>query len=170
MNNSTTGDVWRALNATAGHIGTYAKICIAVDQDIDIRDPAMINWALSFNVRPDEDVLIAKGKSPGLDPSGYPPGVPTHKSRMTSTSALLINATRPWPYPPVSLPRKDIMERAKVIWEELGLPELKPRMPWYGYALGAWTEQDEAEAELALQGDHFITGEKARSQRTAPTF
>jgi 4-hydroxy-3-polyprenylbenzoate decarboxylase len=34
----------------------------------------------------------------------------------------------------VSLPRKEFMERAKEIWEELGLPEVKPRMPWYGYS------------------------------------
>jgi len=36
---------------------------------------------------------------------------------------------------------KRIMERAKEFWEELGFPELKPRMPWYGYSLGAWTQR-----------------------------
>jgi hypothetical protein len=45
------------------------------------------------------------------------------------------------------------------------LPPLKPRMPWYGYSLGAWTKQDEDEAELAVNGDHFVTGEKAKAQR-----
>ncbi|HEY6363704.1 MAG TPA: hypothetical protein VI585_02815 [Candidatus Binatia bacterium] len=44
-------------------------------------------------------------------------------------------------------------------------PELKPRMPWYGYSLGAWTPEDEAEAEVALRGDHFATGEKAKNHR-----
>ncbi|MBI4522986.1 MAG: UbiD family decarboxylase [Deltaproteobacteria bacterium] len=161
-------DAWRALNATAGFVGSFAKICIAVDEDIDIRDPAMINWAICFNVIPDQDVVVAKGKSPGLDPSAYPPGVPSHVSRAASTSALLINATRPWPYPPVSLPRREFMERSKAIWEELGLPKLKPRMPWYGYSLGAWTTQDEEEAELALKGEHFVTGEKAASHRVKP--
>ncbi len=165
MKKTSKADVWRALNATAGYIGSYAKVCIAVDEDIDIRDPAMINWALCFNTRPDQDVAIAKGKSPGLDPSCYPPDVPRHVSRMASTSALLIDATRPWPYPPVSLPRKEFMEQARVIWEELGLPALKPRMPWYGYSLGAWTQEDEEEAELALKGEHFVTGEKAKSRR-----
>ena len=158
-------DVWRALNASAGFVGSYAKICIAVDEDIDIWDPAMINWAICFNVRPDQDVSIAQGKSPGLDPSAYPPGVPTHVSRVASTSALLINATRPWAYPPVSLPRKEFMETAKEIWEELGFPELRPRMPWYGYNLGAWTAEDEEEAELAVRGQYFATGEKAKKRR-----
>jgi len=153
------------LNATAGFTGSFAKICVAVDDDIDIRDPAMINWAICFNVRPDQDVVIAKGKSPGLDPSAHPPGMPSIEARTASTAALLIDATRPWPYTPVSLPRKDFMEKSKAIWEELGLPALKPRMPWYGYSLGAWTREDEEEAELALGGDHFVTGEKAKSQR-----
>ncbi|MCH8055133.1 MAG: UbiD family decarboxylase [Deltaproteobacteria bacterium] len=168
MRKTTNADVWRALNATAGYVGSYAKICVAVDEDIDIRDPAMINWAICFNVIPDQDVVIAKGKSPGLDPSAYPPGTLPHERRAVSTSALLMDATRPWPYPPVSLPRKDIMERSKAIWEELGLPPLKPRMPWYGYSLGAWTKEDEEEAELALRGEHFVTGEKAKSQRVKP--
>jgi UbiD family decarboxylase len=166
MKKTGDADVWRALNASAGFVGSYAKICIAVDDDIDIWDPAMINWAICFNVRPDQDVSIARGKSPGLDPSAYPPGVPTHVSRVASTSALLINATRPWAYPPVSLPRKEFMENAKEIWEELGLPELTPRMPWYGYSLGAWTAEDEEEAELAVRGQYFTTGEKAKKRRT----
>ena len=168
MGKTNQGDVWRALNATAGYAGSYAKICVAVDEDIDIWDPAMINWAICFNVRPEEDVVIARGKSPGLDPSAYPPGVPTHISRAQSTYALLINATRPWPYTPVSLPRKEFMEKAKEIWQELELSPLKPRVPWYGYSLGAWEAEDEEEAELALRGEHFITGEKAKSRRVKP--
>jgi UbiD family decarboxylase len=166
MRKTNPGDVWRALNASAGFVGSYAKICIAVDEDIDIWDPAMINWAICFNVRPDQDVAVARGKSPGLDPSAYPPGVPTHVSRMSLTSALLIDATRPWPYPPVSLPRKEFMENAKEIWEELGFPELTPRMPWFGYSLGAWTGEDEEEAEMAVRGEYFKTGEKAKNRRT----
>jgi UbiD family decarboxylase len=169
MKKTNSGDVWRALNSTAGFSGSYAKICIAVDEDIDIRDPAMINWAISYNVIPDKDVMVVKGKSPGLDPSCYPPGVPTHVSRQTPSSALLIDATRPWPYTPVSLPRKEFMERSKEIWEELGLPKLKPRMPWYGYSLGDWTQQDIEEAELAIKGDYWLTGEKAKGKRVKPS-
>jgi len=165
MKSPTDADAWRALNASAGFVGSYAKICVAVDDDIDIWDPAMINWAICYNVRPEKDVAVAHGKSPGLDPSAYPPGVPTHVSRVSSTSALLINATRPWAYPPVSLPRKEFMENAKEIWQELGLPELTPRKPWYGYSLGAWTAEDEQEAEMAMRGEYFVTGENAKNRR-----
>ena len=161
-------EVWRALHATVGFAANYAKICVAVDGDIDIRDPAMINWAICFNVVPDKDVAIAKGKTGGLDPSAVPPTASNQEKRSAEMSALLINATRPWPYLPVSLPRKEFMESAKVLWEELGLPQLKPRMPWYGYSLGVWTKEDEEEAELALRGDHFITGEKAKGRRIRP--
>jgi hypothetical protein len=38
-------------------------------------------------------------------------------------------------------------------------------MPWYGYSLGAWTEQDEEEAALAVRGDYFATGTKQTGQR-----
>jgi hypothetical protein len=41
-------------------------------------------------------------------------------------------------------------------------------MPWYGYSLGAWTPEDEAEAETALRGDHFVTGDKAKNNRVKP--
>jgi 4-hydroxy-3-polyprenylbenzoate decarboxylase len=84
---------------------------------------------------------------------------------MASIGALLINAVRPWPYTPVSLPRREYMERSKAIWEELGLPALKPCMPWFGYSLGAWTQEDEEEAALAVRGDYFITGAKQTKQR-----
>jgi len=164
----STAEVWRALHATAGFVGPYAKITIAVDEDIDIFDPAMINWAICFNVVPDKDVAIAKGKYAGLDPSAAPPSATTAQRRAAEMTSLLIDATRPWPYLPVSLPRKEFMENAKAIWEELKLPPLKPRMPWYGYSLGVWSEQDVEEAELALKGDHFITGEKAKASRIKP--
>ena len=165
MRGATKADAWRALNASAGFTGSYAKICVAVDEDIDIHDPAMVNWAICFNVRPEEDVAIAKGKSPGLDPSAHPPGMESLAVRMASIGALLINAVRPWAYTPVSLPKKEFMERSKKIWEELELPPLKPRMPWYGYSLGAWTDEDEREAELAVKGDYFATGMKQTGQR-----
>src|SRR6266513_1563370 len=67
MKKTNSGDVWRALNASAGYVGSYATICIAVDEDIDIWDPAMINWAICFNVRHDQDVVVARGNSPVLD-------------------------------------------------------------------------------------------------------
>ncbi|MFC2008343.1 hypothetical protein ACFLT0_01470, partial [Chloroflexota bacterium] len=80
-------------------------------------------------------------------------------------SGLMIDATRKWGYPPVSLPRKEFMERARKIWEEEGLPQLNVKSPWFGYSLGYWTKELEEEAELALKGEHYKTGEKLAQRR-----
>ncbi len=45
------------------------------------------------------------------------------------------------------------MERAKKIWEELDLPPLTPKTPWYGYSLGHWSKENEEEAEMAVRGE-----------------
>jgi 4-hydroxy-3-polyprenylbenzoate decarboxylase len=57
------------------------------------------------------------------------------------------------------------MERAKAIWEELGLPKLKPEAPWFGYSLGEWSDELERAAELAVKGDYFKTGETLVKRR-----
>ncbi len=77
----------------------------------------------------------------------------------------MIDATRKFPYPPVALPAKGFMEKAKAIWEELGLPPLSPRSPWWGYELGHWTDEEREEADLALRAEHYKTGEKLMATR-----
>ena len=84
---------------------------------------------------------------------------------MAGCSALLIDATRKWDYPPVSLPKREFMEQARQLWERLELPRLRPQEPWFGYQLGSWSEEDEDEAQLALRGEHYQTGEKAFKKR-----
>jgi 4-hydroxy-3-polyprenylbenzoate decarboxylase len=51
------------------------------------------------------------------------------------------------------------MEMARKIWEELGLPPLKPRDPWCGYDLGAWPDEF---AEMAALGERGEFDEAAR--------
>jgi hypothetical protein len=41
-------------------------------------------------------------------------------------------------------------------------------MPWYGYRLGAWTKEEEEEAELVVKGDYFATGKKQTGQWKKP--
>lgn len=65
----------------------------------------------------------------------------------------------------MSLPKREYMENAKKIWEELRLPKLRPQMPWFGYSLGQWDEELDHEADLAVQGRHFETGEKLKAGR-----
>jgi 4-hydroxy-3-polyprenylbenzoate decarboxylase len=80
-------------------------------------------------------------------------------------SALLIAATRKADFPPISLPKREDMERARQIWEELGLPEIQLQEPWHGYSLGLWPEELEAEARLAVQGAYDKVGERLRATR-----
>jgi len=55
-------------------------------------------------------------------------------------------------FPPVALPKREFMEKAKQIWEELNLPKLSPRPPWSGYSLGHWSEEASVQADNATAG------------------
>lgn len=156
---------WKALNgAVALHPG-YLKWVIVVDDDVDPRDPDSFIWALCFRVQPDRDIRITPGMSAHLDPSAVPPQELSSTSEFPPTTSILIDATRKWVYPPTSLPRKEFMERAREIWEEEGLPPLKPKAPWWGDLFGYWPEEYQEEAELALKGEHHRTGEKLARER-----
>lgn len=166
---SNPGQPWQALNAAAGLDPTIGKIIIAVDEDIDPHDPDSVNWALSFRMMPHRDTRITMGKGSMLDHSAAPPGTLSHESltfpTIQGTSAMLIDATRKWSYPPVSLPKQQFMENALELWQSEGLPTLKLKAPWYGYELGYWDPEFAEEAELALKGQHYKTGEKLMQRR-----
>jgi len=157
MKKTNPAQPWQALQAAVALDPSHGKILIAVDEDIDPEDADSVNWAISFRMQPHRDVKITTHKFAGLDPSAAPPGSPVTEARFPSPSgcsAIMMDATRKWPYPPVALPAKKYMEAAKQKWEKLGLPPLQPKMPWYGYSLGYWGEEDEENAELAVQGDY----------------
>ncbi len=77
---------------------------------------------------------------------------------------MLVDATRKWPYTPVSLPKRQYMEKAKKIWEELGFTPLKPRDPWHGYDLGAWPEKYSEMAALGERGEFEQVAQRLISQ------
>ncbi len=163
--NATTPQVWQALYGVTSASIRYAKIVIAVDDDIDPRDMDSVAWALCYRMQPHRDIHIAKGKTPSLDPSAIPPGERQDLLEIPPTSALLIDATRKWGYPPTSLPRREYMENAMEIWQDLGLPPLNPKVPWFGSSLGFWPEEIADEAELAVKGEYYQTGEKVAKNR-----
>lgn len=161
-------DARRALNALTAKSFAGPKVIVAVDEDINPRDADAVNWAISYRALPHRDTWIIEGKFLSQDHSGTPLTAPEEEQNYplpNGGSTLLIDATLKWEYPPVSLPRKEFMERAKAIWEEEGLPELRPKSPWYGYSLGYWSKEHEEEVELALKGEHYQTGEKLAKQR-----
>jgi hypothetical protein len=64
-----------------------------------------------------------------------------------------------------SFPKKQFMERALRIRQEEGLPSLKLKEPWWGYKLGYCPTEYEEQAETAISGDHYRTGEILAEKR-----
>jgi 3-polyprenyl-4-hydroxybenzoate decarboxylase len=144
------------------------KIAVAVDEDINIHDIENVMWAIAYRSQPYRDAEIIDTPLFALDPSLIPPdqsrGLVDPKNAPRS-SGLLIDATMPWPYPPLSLPRREFMEGAIKMWRDLQLPRLTLKDPWYGRSLGHWTAEEEEEANLALEGRSYETGEKFLKRR-----
>jgi 4-hydroxy-3-polyprenylbenzoate decarboxylase len=90
---------------------------------------------------------------------------PRSKRNNGQDSSLLVNAMLKEKFPPISLPKREYMENAKKIWDELGLPKLTPQTPWYGYSLGEWSPEFDAAAEQAVRGDYAIYGETLIARR-----
>lgn len=155
-------DAKQALHAAARFDPSLGKILIAVDADVDPDSMDGVLWALSYSMQPHRDVEIVGGKVPRLDPSVTP------GAEENVASAILINACREHPYLPVSLPRADLMEKARARWDALGLPPLDLKAPWHGYPLSLWTEENADDAQMALTGRYFETGEKLTKRRAPP--
>lgn len=170
LKKTNPAQAWQALNAAVAYDSGTGKIFVAVDDDIDPRDADAVNWAICGRVQPHRDVRVREGRTVAMDFSAVHPsetGLGTEQlyPPPNGASALVIDATRKWEYPPVSLPARPYMERARKIWEELGLPELHPKSPWFGYHLGYWTRENEEDAQRAVRGDYFLTGGRLLERR-----
>jgi 4-hydroxy-3-polyprenylbenzoate decarboxylase len=80
-------------------------------------------------------------------------------------SSLLIDATLKQAFPPLALPTREFMERAREIWEELDLPALSPQPPWHGYTLGDWNDTWDTYARRAVAGDWEQSGKDTFAQK-----
>jgi 4-hydroxy-3-polyprenylbenzoate decarboxylase len=77
-----------------------------------------------------------------------------------------MDATMKEVLPPLALPKQEYMERARKVWEELGLPKLRPQSPWFGSPAGAdWLPQWDAAAERAASGRYLENGRITEKQR-----
>jgi len=150
-------EIWRALYGAVSFQRSVGKFVIAVDEDIDPQNTDAILWALAYRMHPQLDMRVLPHTEPGHGPR-------SHRGD-GHDAAVLMNATLKGNFPPISLPKREFMERARELWEHLGLPALKPAAPWFGYSLGAWNEELERQAELAVRGDYWHTGEIIARQR-----
>ena len=155
--NTPPTEIWRALNGAATLHRAAGKYVIAVNDDIDPDNADALFWAMSYRANPDLDLQIMRHRDQGHGPRS--------KRNGGQDASVLIDATLKENFPPISLPKREYMERAKLIWEELGLPKLKPEAPWFGYSLGEWGEEFDKQAELAVKGDYFETGKKIAKLR-----
>ena len=142
-------EIWRALYGVASLRRAEGKWVVAVNEDIDTDDANAVFWAMSYRCKPHRDVEILRHKDEGHGPRSLIDG---------EDGAVLVDATLKETYPPVSLPKRQYMEAAAEIWNELGLPRLKPERPWFGYDLGEWNADLEAMARRAARGDYWETG------------
>jgi 4-hydroxy-3-polyprenylbenzoate decarboxylase len=158
MRKPSQAEVWRALMGAVAFRPSMSKIVIAVDEDIDPENLDAVFWALGYRSQPHRDVQIIRGTDVGH--------APRHDARGSAAdSCLLWDATLKETFPPISLPKKEYMERARKLWEKLGLPKLEPESPWYGYTLGDWNPELDEEAKLATAGEFWQTGQKIAGER-----
>jgi 4-hydroxy-3-polyprenylbenzoate decarboxylase len=148
-------EVWRGLHGAATLLADCGKICIAVSEDIDPANADAVFWSLAYRSNPVEDVHIAPHRSAGHGP----------KSGREEDSTILIDATLKYSAPPLALPAREFMERARAIWEELGLPSLSPQSPWHGYSLGDWSPRWDIYAQRAVAGEWAKSGEETFARR-----
>ena len=155
--NIASTEVWRALYGAAFFKGDCGKICIAVNDDIDPDNADALLWALAYRSNPVKDVRTLESRGQGHGPKRE------HSGEEDST--LLMDATMKSDMPPLALPKKPYMEDAKRMWEEMGLPQLRPQSPWFGYSLGDWLPQWDQAAARAASGHYLENGRISAQQQ-----
>ena len=153
-------EVWRALYGAASLRADCGKICIAVNDDIDPDNSDALFWAIAFRMNPADDLQVLPYRSPGHGPERE------HEAEREDAT-LLMDATMKEQLPPLALPRQEYMERARKLWEELGLPKLRPQSPWFGSTDGDWLPQWEEAAQRAVAGDWIENGRISEKLRRA---
>ncbi|MBI5441280.1 MAG: UbiD family decarboxylase [Deltaproteobacteria bacterium] len=97
------------------------KRVTVVDADIDIRDPIHVAWAMNAHFQPQRDTLVLEDT---FTPANMDPSVRSGEGRGTG-SKLVIDATQKEEAGSLSLPSRELMERALDVWREAGLPEFE---------------------------------------------
>src|SRR6266705_4575869 len=151
-------EIWRGLHGAATLLADCGKICIALSEDIDPTNTDAVFWSLAYRSNPVEDAHIAPHRAAGHGPKSRP---------REEDSGLLIDATLKHSAPPLALPAREFMERARAIWQELQLPALTPQPPWHGYSLGDWSQTWDVYAERAVAGKWQQSGEETFARRRA---
>ena len=152
-----TTEVWRAMYGAASLHRAAGKFVIAVNDDIDPDNADALFWAMAYRANPALDFQVLPHRDQGHGPRSL--------RNDGEDASVLIDATLKEDFPPISLPKREFMENARQIWDELGLPALKPQTPWHGYSLGEWSDEFDQAAQRAVEGDYFETGKIIAQKR-----
>jgi len=133
------------------------KFVIAINDDIDPTNADALLWAMSYRANASLDMHVLPHRDQGHGPRSLRNG--------GEDASVLIDATLKENFPPISLPKREYMENAKKIWEELGLPKLKPEAPWFGYSLGEWSPEFDEAALRATRGDYLDNAKDLEKRR-----
>jgi 4-hydroxy-3-polyprenylbenzoate decarboxylase len=149
-------EIWRGLSGASTLKADCGKIVVAVSDDIDATNADAVFWSMAYRCNPIDDVHIVPYRSGGHGPKS---------GRRAEDSTLLIDATAKHVMPPLALPKRAFMERARAIWEELGLPALSPQPPWHGYTLGDWSDAWDLFAQRAVDREWETSGKETFARR-----
>jgi UbiD family decarboxylase len=99
---------------------TPLKRITIVDEDIDVRDPLHVEWAMNSHYNPVRDTVIIDDV---FFPMGMDPSVRVDATEMGSK--IVIDATQTVDAGELSLPPREIMDKALEVWREAGLPDFE---------------------------------------------
>jgi 4-hydroxy-3-polyprenylbenzoate decarboxylase len=150
-------EVWRALYGAATLLRAGGKFVIAVNDDINPANADALFWAMAYRCNPILDMQVLPHRDQGHGPRS--------KRNNGEDGSVLFDATLKENFPPISLPKREFMENAAKIWEEIGLPALKPQEPWFGYSLGEWDDEFDEAAEMATNSEYWAYGERIAQRR-----
>jgi 4-hydroxy-3-polyprenylbenzoate decarboxylase len=150
-------EVWRALYGAATLLRAGGKLVIAVNDDIDPANADALVWAMAYRCNPILDMQVLPHRDQGHGPRS--------KRNNGEDGSVLYDATLKENFPPISLPKREFMENAAKIWDEIGLPKLKPQEPWFGYSLGEWGDDFDEAAKMATDSDYWAYGERIAQRR-----
>lgn len=117
MKKGLDGQPVQAMHGAWSVDPSLGKFLVVVDDDIDIHDPAAVEWALGWRVQPERDIHIQTGTVPlGLDPSQPASGAGAPARAVSSKVG--IDATRKGTYPANSVPPREHLAKVRQVWDE----------------------------------------------------
>ena len=139
LDRSAAPRAMEALRAIADLPRGIPKILIAVDSDIDARDPELVNWAMAFRIQPHRDVETRNAPVMALDFSIAPP----EERRRNRQSESLDPADRchaEMGLPANLAPQEGVYGQGAVDLGAAGSSRQSTlKNPWFGYDLGYWS-------------------------------